>query len=213
VDTDEKVSLISSSFMAPPGSLMRVAYMERGGRAREACGCVTQTSWKRGKLVHSRALFFLTRAHLSLAPRICPLLHLAWSAGAGAGAAGVKLLFHGLVIFFLLSFLAFLCSRHSALSVEGLLRCRCCCFYIVLDAMRCSVMICYLLLFSVGIFDFVSGLHLSLLKVLWFFLSELFYVICFRTFSLDTSIRFSRLPFGGRIGEAVKSRFSGGFCG
>jgi hypothetical protein len=41
--------------------------------------------------------------------------------------------------------------------------------YIVLDAMRCSVMICYLLLFSVGIFDFVSGLHLSLLKVLWFF--------------------------------------------
>jgi len=41
--------------------------------------------------------------------------------------------------------------------------------YIVLDAMRCSVVICYFLLFSVGIFDFVSGLHLSLLKVLWFF--------------------------------------------
>lgn len=40
--------------------------------------------------------------------------------------------------------------------------------YIVLDTMRRSVMICYLLLFSVGIFDFVFGLHLSLLKVLWF---------------------------------------------
>jgi hypothetical protein len=27
LDTDEKVSLISSSFMAPAGSLMRVAFM------------------------------------------------------------------------------------------------------------------------------------------------------------------------------------------
>jgi len=83
--------------------------------------------------------------------------------------------------------------------------------YIVLDALRCSVVICYFLLFSVGIFDFVSGLHLSLLKVLWFFFLELFYVICFRAFSLDTSIRFSWLSFGGRIGEVVKSRFPGGF--
>jgi hypothetical protein len=41
--------------------------------------------------------------------------------------------------------------------------------YIVFDVMRCSVMICYLLLFSVGIFDFVSGLHLSTLKFLWYF--------------------------------------------
>jgi hypothetical protein len=118
LDTDEKVRLISSSFMATAGSLMRVAFMERGGRAREQCGCVTQTSWTRGKLAHSRALFFLTRAGACLLRlAYCPLLHFVWSAvvvAACAGAAGEKLLFHGLVIFLLLSFLAFLCWSYSA---------------------------------------------------------------------------------------------------
>jgi hypothetical protein len=85
-----------------------------------------------------------------------------------------------------------------------------------LFSMRCDAMQCYDLLFT---FVFCRDL--------WFcfwpssqppqgfmvFFSELFYVICFRTFSLDTSIRFSRLSFGERIGDAVKSRFSGGFCG
>lgn len=86
----------------------------------------------------------------TLAPRICPLLHFVCSAvviaGAGAGAAGETLLFHGLVIFFLLSFLAFLCWCHSALLIEGLLRCCFCCF--TLFSMRCDAMQCYGLLFA-----------------------------------------------------------------